>query len=196
MNEYKSVRKYLKKAPKRNIFLKLLSKVLICIILVLGVLIFVKTDERRYQKVSKFLYEHNISFAKINKLYQEKFGDILPFQSISKESVKPVFEEKLKYKDANIYKDGVKLSVDKGYLVPIIKSGIVVFEGEKEGFGKTIIIEQVDGVSTWYGNLSNINVKLYDYVDEGEFLAEITDGNLYMAFQKDGKYLNYKEYLS
>ena len=88
----------------------------------------------------------------------------------------------------------VKLKVDKNYLVPILESGIVVFIGDKEGYGKTIIIEQTDGVNAWYGNVDNINVSLYDYVSKGEFLAEANE-KLYMVFQKNGKYLKYTDYL-
>ena len=66
------------------------------------------------------------------------------------------------YKDASIYKKGVKLNVDDNYLVPIIESGIVVFIGNKDDYGKTVIIEQVDGVNVWYGNIDNINVSFSD----------------------------------
>ena len=79
-------------------------------------------------------------------------------------------------------------------MVPVIESGIVVFIGDKDDYGKTVIIEQVDGVDTWYGNVDNINVSLYDYVSKGEFLAE-ANNSFYMVFQKDGKYLNYKDYI-
>ena len=43
-----------------------------------------------------------------------------------------MFNEKLKYKEESLYKDGVKLTVNTNYLVPVMKSGIVVFMGEKE----------------------------------------------------------------
>ena len=72
------------------------------------------------------------------------FGDILPFQNIVKDNTKLVFNENLVYEDASVYKDGVKLKVDSNYLVPIIESGIVVFIGEKDDYGKTVIIEQVE----------------------------------------------------
>ena len=142
----------------------------------------------------KYLYENNINFATINNWYQEHFGDILPFQNIVKDNTKLVFNENLVYEDASVYKDGVKLKVDSNYLVPIIESGIVVFIGEKDDYGKTVIIEQVDGVNVWYGNIDNINVSLYDYVSKGELLAE-ANNSFYMVFQKKGKYIKYQDYL-
>ena len=47
----------------------------------------------------------------------------------------------------------------------------------------------------WYGNLGNINVNLYDYVEKGALLGEVKDTNLYLVYQKDGKYVDYKEYI-
>ena len=47
----------------------------------------------------------------------------------------------------------------------------------------------------WYGNLDNVNVNLYDYVEKGSLLGEVKDTNLYLVYQKDGKYVDYKEYI-
>ena len=65
----------------------------------------------------------------------------------------------------NISLDGNKFIVEKQYLMPILQSGMVVFVGEKEGYGNTIIVQQVDGVDVWYSNITS-NVKLYDYIEK------------------------------
>lgn len=196
--EYKSVQKYLNKNKKTNkpkhTLYKFIIRLFICILLVLGTLIFLKYDKNGKQIIYKYLYENNINFATINNWYQEHFGDILPFQNTVKEKTKLVFNENLVYKDASIYKNGVKLNVEDNYLVPIIESGIVVFIGNKDDYGKTVIIEQIDGANVWYGNIDNINVSLYDYVSKGELLAEASK-SFYMAFQKNGKFLKYQDYL-
>ncbi len=198
MGEYKSVNKFLmKQKSKKSIkgfFVKLLFKVMICIVLFLVGLIVLKIDKNNNQVIYKYISSHNISFASINKWFKDNFGDILPFEKIVKDDVVSVFNESLSYSDSSIYKDGVKLTVDAQYLVPILESGIVVFSGEKDGYGKTVIIQQVDGVDVWYGNISNISVNLYDYVNKGEFLGEASS-NLYLVFSKDGEYLDYQEYL-
>ena len=54
-------------------------------------------------------------------------------------------------------------------MVPILESGIVLYIGEKENYGQTIIIEQIDGVEVYYSNI-NSNVKLYDYIEKGNLL--------------------------
>ena len=80
-------------------------------------------------------------------------------------------------------------------MIPSIESGIVVFIGEKENYGNTIIIQGVDGVDIWYGNTDNTNVKLYDYVEKGSMIAMTKTEDLYLVFQKDGKFLDYKKYI-
>lgn len=195
--EYKSVAKYLNKNNKnsrKNPMHGFFTKILICMVIVLSLLVFLKYDKNNKQVIYKYLYENNISFAGINAWYKKHFGDITPFQDLVKDNTKLVFNDNLVYNDASIYKNGVKLNVEKNYLIPIIESGIVVFIGNKDDYGKTVIIEQIDGVSVWYGNVDNINVSLYDYVSKGEFLAEAND-SFYMVFQKDGKYIKYEDYL-
>lgn len=199
MSEYKSVKKFLEKYKSESKFKRFISRfvmsILVCILLFLVILIVLKVDKNSNQVIYKYLYENNINFAGFNKFYKKHFGDILPFQSISNNLDREVFEEKLVYDEASIYKDGVKLKTSFNYLVPILDNGIVVFIGNKDDFNKTVIIQQENGVNVWYGNLSNLNVKIYDYVKKGSFLGETMDDNLYLLFEKDGKYLNYKDFI-
>ena len=71
---------------------------------------------------------------------------------------------------------------------------MVVFIGNKEGYGNTVIIEDLDGIYNWYGNIDNTSLKLYDYVDNGTLVGEVNN-TLYLVFSKGDKYLNYEEYL-
>ena len=71
---------------------------------------------------------------------------------------------------------------------------MVVFIGDKENYGKTVIIENLDGIQYWYGNISNTSLKLYDYVQNGDLVGEVKD-ELYMVFSREGSYLNYEEYI-
>ena len=63
------------------------------------------------------------------------------------------------------------------------------------GDQNNLIIEDENGIDYIYGNLSKINVKIYDYVKENDYLGEALDNTLYLVFQKGDKYLDYKEYL-
>lgn len=199
MNEYKSVSKYLNKNKEKFSFKKLLrsifSKVLICLIIFLIGLIIIKYDNNNKQIIKNFLYKNDISFAKLNSLYEKYIGNILPFESKKNSNIQTVFNEDFTYKDISIYKDGYKVEVDNDYYIPIIESGVVVFIGEKSDYGNTVIIEQTDGVCTYYGNVTNLNVNLYDYVSKGEFLGSSNGSYLYLVFSKDGKFLEYNDYI-
>ena len=108
---------------------------------------------------------------------------------------KQVFQEELTYQKSKSYLDGVKLQVNDNYMVPALESGIVIFMGEKEGYGNTIVIEQIDGIDVYYSNISSDGIKLYEYVEKGKLLGEAEDNQLYLVFQKDGSFLDYKKYI-
>ena len=110
-------------------------------------------------------------------------------------TLKPVFNEKIIYSQKNMYKDGVSLTVEKNYMVPSIESGIVVYIGEKEDYGYTVIVEQVNGIDVFYSNINPIDIKIYDYVEKGSLQGETKNNNLYLVFQKNGEYLDYKKYI-
>ena len=164
------------------------SKLLISIILTLIILILIKSSTSFKTNFYKEVYNTNISFAPLTSLYNKYIGNLDMFKTIQ-----PVFNEKLVYNNIEGYLEGVKIEVENN-LVPISESGIVVYIGEKEGYGNTIIIQRIDGVDEWYGNVVNTNLKLYDYVEKGTLLGEVNK-YLYLVYKKDGNILNYEEYL-
>lgn len=175
-------------------FYRFLLKTLITIILLVGTLIVCKSSEFCRNYIYQHIYQNVFSFTKINTFYQKYLGGIIPFDNLFQET-EPVFNEKLTYYDEAKYLDGVCLTTTENYLVPILESGIVVFIGEKESYGNTIIIQGMDGIDIWYGNLESTSVSLYDYVEKGNLLGETRDTSLYLVFSKDNTYFNYEEYL-
>ena len=67
--------------------------------------------------------------------------------------------------------------------------------GEKEDYGSTIIVEQTNGIDVFYGNININNINMYDYVKKGSLIGEVKTDKFYLVFFKDGKYLNYKDYI-
>lgn len=188
--------KKIQKESKGSLFItKYITKLLIVTVLTLLTLITLKSNTSLKTKFYKEVFTKNFSFAKVNQLYQTYFGSPIPFQEFIKQPVTTVFQESLAYQDQSLYRDGVKLTVDKNYLVPNMESGMVVFIGKKEGYGQTVIIQGMSGVDTWYGNLADVNVKLYDYVEKGDLIGQVKDRSLYLVFQKEGKNLDYKDYI-
>lgn len=188
-----SVEEYLKSKKKvvqvSNSY-KFLIKFMITILLTITSLITLKIKPDLKPTFYKYVFDDRISFIQIKSVYEKYLKDVIPFKNLIKEQ--SVFNEKITYSNINKYKDGFSLEVSSSYLVPILNSGMVIYTGEKEGYGLTVIIEQVDGLEVWYSNLKNYNVKLYDYVEKGNLLGEV-DNNLYIVIKKDGKYLDYEE---
>lgn len=167
-------------------------RLLISVIIMLVVLILIKSSSNFKNNFYKHVYSNNISFTNIKKIYNKYIGNTDIIDKVVK--TETVFSEKLVYKSKKKYLDGVSLEVDNNYLVPINESGIVVFIGDKEGYNNTVIIQRIDGIDEWYGNIENVNVKLYDYVKKGELLGECNK-KLYLVYKKDGNVLNYEEYI-
>ena len=181
------------KNKKKNFLMSFFNKILVCIILVIICLIMMKTNSNFKEFVSEKIFKDNISFAYLNNLYNKYFGNILP--SYKNLDTEVVFNEKLEYFEYNKYLDGYKLSVQTSYLVPIIESGIVVYIGNIDNYGESVIIEGIDGVDIWYSNLENISVKLYDYVNSGDYLGEVKGEDLYLVFEKNQEYLKFEDYI-
>ena len=174
----------------RSLILRSLTVIIIFLILA----ILSKNNQTYKDLIVTNIYEKNISFTKIKNIYTKYLGGIIPLDKVSP-SVTPVFNEELEYTNESIYYDGVKLEVINKYLVPIIKEGMVIYIGEKENYGNVIIIEGIDGIEIWYGNIESTTVKLYDYVESGNYLGTTKDNYLYLVYSKEGQYLNYKDYL-
>ena len=193
----KNIQEYLQKINKtkknKSFLLSFFNKLLICFILVLVCLIIMKNNIEFKNYVEKNIFHDNISFAYLNNLYNRYFGKILPSYKI--EETTPVFKENLEYKEYHKYYNGYQLVVSNSYLVPAIESGIIVFNGNIENYGNVLIVEGIDGVDTWYGNIKNINVNLYDYIDKGSFLGETNGNTLYLVFEKNQEYLKFEDYI-
>ena len=177
----------------RNSFVVLLYKSFFVIFIVLLGTLITKKSSTIKNDVYKKVYDEHINFAFINSLYNDYIGSVIPFKKDIVE--KEVFNEKIRYKELNQFDNGIKLTLDDNYPVPVLKSGIVIFIGNKDNLNKTVIIEDEDGMNYSYGNLDKVNVKLYDYVKENDLLGLSSNNTLYLLFQKGDKYIDYKEFI-
>lgn len=209
MDEYKSVARYLNKQkgkkkevetktnPIRSFLLGFCNRALLSGILLLAVLCMIKMNPDTKKDVYKTIYGRNFSFVSFQEWYQKYFGNLFP-DGISKKLPKEqmVFQESFVYQDKKEIENGVRVSVGKGYLMPALESGLVVFMGNQEGYGDTLIIQQMNGVDVWYVGLIPTDLKLYDYVEKGSLLGESKEQELDLYFQKEGAFVSYKDYIS
>ena len=172
----------------------LILRTMVVIVLFLIMAIMSKANNTYKDLIVTNLYEKNISFTKIKKLYDKYLGGITPLDKVIDQEI-TVFNEELSYENVSKYHDGAKLEVNKNYLVPVLEEGMVIYIGEKENYGNVIIVEDINGLDIWYGNMETTTAKLYDYVNKSTYLGTTKDNILYLVYQKDGQFLNYEEYL-
>lgn len=174
-----------------------INRTLISGIFLLSVLCMIKMNPDTKNQVYQAVYGSNFSFASFQKWYQKSFGNLFPegvTKNIGKDQM--VFQESFVYQKKENIENGVRVSVGQGYLMPALESGLVVFMGEKDGIGETLIIQQVNGVDAWYVGLAPKDLKLYDYVEKGSLLGETRGKTMDLYFQKEGAFVDYQDYIS
>ena len=180
--------------PKKWKYVKgLISRSLIAIIFVLGSIIFTNISDENKVLYQKYVLEDSLEFMKINELYEKLFGGVDVRTSKSDDEV--VFGS-ITYTNIEPFLNGVKLTVGLNEVVHVITSGIVVFIGEKDDLGNTIIIQGNDGVDLWYSNVTDTDIKVYDYVEAGSILGTSNGEDIYLTIQKDGEFMSYEEYMA
>lgn len=179
---------YLKDDKKSNIS-KVVTKILGCLIFLFASLIFTSINDENLVLYKKYVFEDNFEFMNFRKFYE----NISSSNNTKEENTQMVFGSTLEYTNITPYQNGQNLEIASDVPINTLTGGIVVFSGVKEGFNNTIIIQGSDGFDIWYGNLENVNVKIYDYIDAGTIIASASN-NLYLLITKDSKYFTYEEY--
>ena len=198
MDEYLKLHKSKKKgfikesSNKKRIINKYLTRFMLAIIFFLASIIFTNISDTNLLLYKEYVLTESLPFTKIKNWYEELFGSVLP----KSENTQTVMSGKLVYKEITDYLDGEVLTVNSKSLVNALASGVVVYSGEKEGYGNTVIIQGIDGADIWYGNLENISVSLYDYIESDTILGNTTDEYLYLVIKKDNKFIKYEDYQS
>ena len=196
MDEYVKMHKakkknFSKKTPSKSKRLsKYITKFMLAVIFFLGSIIFTNTSDKNLLLYKEYVLTESLPFTKVKGWYEELFGEVLP----SNDNAQTVFDGKLVYKEISDYQNGERLTVSSKSLVNSLASGIVVFSGEKDGFGNTVIIQGIDGADIWYGNLENISLNLYDYIEAGTVIGNTVDEYLYLVIKKDNEYIKYEHY--
>ena len=169
-----------------------ITRCLVCIILFLLISIVCNFSDKKLLWFKNNIYDNNINFTFFNNLYNKYISKYLPFDVYEE---KIVLSEGLIYNSKEKYLNGVSLNVGKSYNMHSLCGGIVVYIGEKDDLGETVIIQGTDGVDYWYSNLDNLSVNLYDYIEKSVLIGTSKDENIYLTFVKNGEYIDYEEYI-
>jgi stage IV sporulation protein FA len=151
--------------------------------------------------------DKEFQFASVTNWYEDKFGKplaLLPFtekkQPVEKTSAPEYSVPASGRVVENFIKNGqgVMIETGKGTQVKAINEGTVLFAGIKEGLGKTVIIQHSDKTESWYGDLGEIKVNSYEYIEKGKEVGTVstsggedkTKGSYYFALKKGDNFID------
>lgn len=138
-------------------------------------------------------------FAKVNVWYKETFGRPLSL------SPQPVSESDQTQSVAlpvngNITETfetngtGILIAPGETASVSAIQDGVVVFAGNDRETKKTVTVQHADGSLSNYGNLSSIDVHLYQFISGnqhvGSFSPDEEHKMVYFSIEKDNDYID------
>lgn len=160
---------------------------------------------RPYKDMLYEVLTRSYNFTAMANWYEEKFGAlpaILPSIGPLAEQAQPVLQQ-----GKNALLKGPAVGVvrvmdppEKGVyiqsmdsIVKSIDNGKVIFVGEKDGMGNTVVIQHSKGLESWYGGFESYSVTLNDWVEVqqslGKALATSAEG-IYFAIKKDGEFID------
>ncbi|MFL6562842.1 MAG: peptidoglycan DD-metalloendopeptidase family protein [Bacillus sp. (in: firmicutes)] len=192
---------------KEVFFFKILSSVLLFLVIAILFRNQSVTFEPAREVVMKTM-DQEFKFAVVSNWYESKFGKplaLLPFSEDDSVGKKEVVEKEFSVPAMgkileNFEKNGqgIMIETGKGASVQTINDGIVTFAGVKEETGKTVIIQHADKTETWYGNLNEIKVNLYEYIEKRTVVGTVsvsagedkTKGKYYFAIKKGDDFID------
>lgn len=188
MKDSKYYKKRFKSRGSNDRLTILFSQFLLAIIFVLGSLIVTNFSSELKSKFVSEVLEKNINFSYLNKFYNKYIGgkdkeEVYVSNVVNNEPYEQVGE-------------AVKFKVEREEPIKAIEGGIIVFMGDKDDLGKTVIIQGNDGIDIWYSNIEVTEYSLYDYVSKGDILGISLSDNYLVTIKKDDKTLNYEEYIA
>ncbi|EJS59847.1 M23 family peptidase [Bacillus cereus] len=183
-----------------------LFKVLLSAILVLSVAILFKNAPSSFdgtRAVTEKAMQQEFQFATISKWYEKQFGKPLVFFSPNEKKEKAIQQKDYAIPASGKVMQGfqkngqgVFVQTATNATVESVNEGVVVFAGKKEELGNTVQIQHADGTESWYGNLNDMSVKLYDYVSKKQKIGTVNsdennkNGKFYFAMKKNEKFID------
>ncbi|MCP8617008.1 M23 family metallopeptidase [Salirhabdus salicampi] len=181
-------------------------KLLLACILFFGTAILFRLDGPVFQKTQAIALNaltEEFPFAKVQAWYRDYFGaplaiiDTPPSNEVAEgtnyDFILPVMGNISETFQQN--GKGIFIETDGKTNVSAMDNGTVIFAGNKNDTGKTVIIQHDDGSESTYGNLTNIKVYHYQFVTSNQVIGEIVQedesvARLYFSIQKDRQYID------
>ena len=174
-------------------FRKITNKTLVSIVFVMTLLLVNKFSPSMIKSLKNNIFNKSFNFVKVNLLTKNLLGKEFLYYKSDKEIVSVISDDIIN-NDVHKYYDGESFKVSKNLPIGAIESGVAVFIGDKEYYQKTVIIQGVDGFNIWYGNLDDVNIKLYDYVEKNSLIGNAYDDKIYLLIEKNNQLFTYEDY--
>lgn len=183
----------------------LIFKLLLSACLVLVTAIIFKDDSpvlKEAKTVVTSSLEEEFQFAAVSKWYSEQFGEPLALFQPNQDSKTEQSAETNEFSTPasgrvleTFQDNGQGIMVEtESPSVEAIEEGMVE-KVEKTDAGLTIVLQHADGTKSWYGNLNEIDVTLYAFVEKGTELGKIKTtenekGTYYFAIKKGDNFID------
>ena len=153
-----------------------------CLVLIVAIMFRSQTPilDPAKEFVTKSMQE-DFQFAAVSDWYESTFGKQLALLPTSDPDKIPNSENESKQMQYALPASGrileefgengqrITIEIGKDANVEAMNEGLVSFIGQKDGFGQTVVIQHADKSEAWYGNLSSMDVTLYEYIEKGAF---------------------------
>jgi stage IV sporulation protein FA len=177
-------------------------------ILFFATALFLKLDIDSLEKPQSMLVSaltKEFNFAKVQSWYRDHLGTPFAFLNDKKDNMEHVQKEGLvlpvngsisqSFQETG---EGVLLEVssEDNMNVSAMEQGTVIFAGNERDTGKTIIIQHEDGSNSIYGNLHEIEVFQYQFVDKNQVIGTVRPeegkevAELYFAIKENQTYID------
>lgn len=188
---------------KKNFSISILYKAIFSVALFLFSFVMLKTDIFTMEKTKLFLLQSlqtEFPFAMVHEWYIENLG--VPLSLVPQEHMvidfaddslhSPIIGDVIESFQTN--GAGIIISPQNESVIHAVNKGIVIFAGNKDDIGKTIVIQHADGTETTYGMLSTIDVHLYQFVETNQVIAtkDPSDENktVFFSIEKGNHYID------
>ncbi len=177
---------------KENKAHKYMSRILICIIILLLSLIGTSLSSKVKNFYKEYIFDDSFEFMKFKNFFSKISGTE---KEEEKENTSLVMSSFISYESKEKYLNGERYEGVKENFINALVGGIVTFVGDKDEYSKTIIIQGSNGYDIWYFLLDDVDVNIYDYVKADTIIGSINN-EFGLLISKDGKYYTYEEYLN
>ncbi|MFJ5965469.1 MULTISPECIES: M23 family metallopeptidase [unclassified Bacillus (in: firmicutes)] len=158
-----------------------------------------------FQQLKPFIsqtFEQDFQFAAANQWFEKTVGNPLAFLKEEKEGQKDVQANRELAVPASgkvqesFTQNGAGVKVEtSSEAIDSMKEGYVVEVKKKSDTGLTVVVQHADNSYSWYGQLKEADVALYDFVDKGEKIGQISlndqgKGTYYFAIKQNEHFID------